>query len=78
MAGVRDAGGISAALRLERRHYLPDIRTESAQHIRYNVIPANVDAPREHFSLQVPAVALTYSLLRGVACAQSFSTRKRA
>ena len=30
------------------------------------------------FSLQVPAVALTYSLLMGVACAQSFSTRKRA
>ena len=30
------------------------------------------------FSLQIPAVALTYSLLMGVACAQSFSTRKRA
>jgi O-antigen ligase len=30
------------------------------------------------FSLQVPAVALTYSLLMGTACAQSFSTRKRA
>ncbi len=30
------------------------------------------------FSLQVPAVAFTYSLLMGTACAQSFSTRKRA
>ncbi len=30
------------------------------------------------FSLQIPAVALTYSLLMGAACAQSWSTRKGA